>query len=182
MRHRGATAISDKWASNCYHPDMKFPMTIRLDQTDEYIFDNPAQPGEWAVSGAFVFAGGDVDPSDLDGADEIAFATAFLGTVSIGWSTFVIVQEIETADFEAVVETLAGHFMAHYSAPSRDAAMAVAREEAEFAASLCDHPLGTLLGIERSIGDDGVTEQFRIVDGQAESAHGAAWAPDQSDG
>lgn len=161
---------------------MKFPMTIRIDQSDEYIFDNPAQPGEWAVSGAFAFAGGDVDPENLDGADEIAFATAFMGTSGFGWSTFVIVQEIEAADFEAVVEALADHFMARYSAPSRDTALTAAREEAGFAVSLCDHPLGTLLGIERSIGDDGVIEQFRIVDGQAESAHGAAWMPGESEG
>ena len=78
---------------------MKFPMTIRIDQSDEYLFDTPAQPGEWAVSGAFAFAGGDVDPENLDGADEIAFATAFMGTSGFGWSTFVIVQEIEAADF-----------------------------------------------------------------------------------
>ncbi|MBV39400.1 MAG: hypothetical protein CMM23_12225 [Rhodospirillaceae bacterium] len=162
----------------CYRATMKFPMTIRIDQSDQYIFDNPAQSGEWAVSGAFVFAGGDRDPANLDGADEIAFATAFMGTASFGWSTFVIVQEIEMADFETVVETLTDHFMAHYIAPNRDAAMTAAREEADFAASLCDHPLGTLLGIERSIGDDGVTEQFRIVDGQAESAHGVAWNKD----
>ena len=161
---------------------MKFPMIIRIDQSDLYILDNPAQPGEWAVSGAFAFAGGDVDPANLDGADEIAFATSFMGTVSFGWSTFVVVQEVEAAEFEAIVDTLADYFMAHYNAPSRDAAMTAAREEANFAASLCDHPLGTLLGIERSIGNDGVTEQFRIVDGQSESAHGAAWGSVQGEG
>ena len=57
---------------------MKFPQTIQLDTSDQYIFDNVAQPGEWAVSGAFAFGGEDVNPNVLDGADEIAFATAFI--------------------------------------------------------------------------------------------------------
>lgn len=155
---------------------MKFPQTIQLDTSDLYIFDNVARPGEWAVSGAFAFAGGEVDPGILDGAPEIAFATAFMGTNSFGWSTFVIVKEIDPAAYDAVIETLAGHFLAHYDAPNRQAALDAARQEAEFAAGLCDHPVNTLLGIERSLDDDGITEQFRIVDGKKESAHGPDWA------
>ncbi len=157
---------------------MKFPKTIQLDASDRYIFDNVARPGEWAVSGAFAFAGGDVDPGVLEGAEEIAFATAFVGTNSFGWSTFVIVKEIDPVAYEAVIETLAGHFLAHYDAPTRQAALDAAHEELNFAAGLCDHPINTLLGIERSLDDGGITEQFRIVDGQKESAHGPAWKLD----
>ncbi|MBT3333153.1 MAG: hypothetical protein HOK21_25235 [Rhodospirillaceae bacterium] len=154
---------------------MKFPQTIQLDASDQYIFDNVAQPGEWAVSGAFAFAGDDVDPNALDGADEIAFATAFMGCDSFGWSTVVVVKEISNEGYQAVVAALADHFLTHYSAPNRQIALAAAAEEAEFAASLCLHPINTLLGIERSLGDDGITEQFRIIAGQDESAHGTAW-------
>ena len=32
---------------------MKLLRTIRLDPSDTFIFDPPAEPGEWAVSGAF---------------------------------------------------------------------------------------------------------------------------------
>ncbi len=161
---------------------MKFPKTIQLDASDHYIFDNVARPGEWAVSGAFAFAGRDVDPGVLDGAAEIAFATAFMGTDSFGWSTFVIVKEIDPAAYEVVIETLAGHFLSHHNAPNRQAALDAARQECEFAAGLCDHPLNTLLGIERSLDDDGITEQFRVVDGNKESARGSAWALDEGDG
>jgi len=154
---------------------MKFPQTIQLDASDQYIFDTAAQPGEWAVSGAFAFAGEDVDPGDLDGADEIAFATAFMGCESFGWSTIVVVKEISAEDYDAVIAALADHFITHYSAPDRQVALAAASEEAEFAVSLCEHPIDTLLGIERSLGDDGITEQFRLVVAQEESAHGAAW-------
>jgi hypothetical protein len=161
---------------------MKFPQTIQLDASDQYIFDNAARPGEWAVSGAFAFAGEAIDPATLDGADEIAFATAFMGTRSFGWSTFVVVKDISPEAFDAVVAALADHFLSHYSAPDRAAAMAAAREEAEFAASLCEHPVNTLLGLERSLGDDGITEQFRSIVGQDESAHGPAWEQVEDDG
>lgn len=161
---------------------MRFPQTIQFDASDRYIFDNPAQPGEWAISGAFAFAGHDIDLDALDGADAIAFATAFMGVGSFGWSTFVVVKEISQAAYDEVVEALAAHFIAHYGAPDHDAALAAARQEAEFAASLCDHPVGTLLGIERSLGDDGIVEQFRTVDGQKESAHGVAWRTAMDEG
>lgn len=36
---------------------MKLLRTIRLDASDTFIFDPPAEPGELAVSGAFVFSG-----------------------------------------------------------------------------------------------------------------------------
>ena len=42
-------------------------------------------------------------------------------------------------------------------------------------AAVCDHPIDTLLGIERSLCDDGITEQFRTIVDQEESAYGADW-------
>ncbi|MDA1100592.1 MAG: DUF6505 family protein [Proteobacteria bacterium] len=161
---------------------MKFPQTIQLDASDQYIFDNAARPGEWAVSGAFAFAGEDTDPGALDGADEIAFATAFMGTKSFGWSTFVVVKKISPDAFTAVVAALADYFVTHYNAPNREVAMEAARQEAEFAASLCEHPVNTLLGVERALGDDGITEQFRSIVGRNESAHGPAWELVEDDG
>ena len=38
--------------------------TIRLDPSDTFVFERAAEPGEWAVSGAFMFA--DADPDALD--------------------------------------------------------------------------------------------------------------------
>ena len=35
---------------------MRFPRTIRLDASDEHVFERAAAPDEWAVSGAFAFA------------------------------------------------------------------------------------------------------------------------------
>ena len=39
---------------------MKLLRTIRLDPSDTFVFEHAAEPGEWAVSGAFVFWNEDV--------------------------------------------------------------------------------------------------------------------------
>ncbi len=44
---------------------MKLLRTIRLDPSDTFVFERAAEPGEWAVSGAFMF--GDADPDMLTG-------------------------------------------------------------------------------------------------------------------
>jgi len=53
--------------------------------------------------------------------------------------------------------------MRHYGAPDREAALTAAREEADFAASLCNHELHTLLAMERNVEDDSIVESFRVV-------------------
>ena len=44
---------------------MRFPRAIRLDNSDLQVFESVAEPGEWAVPGAFAFS--DADPQDLTG-------------------------------------------------------------------------------------------------------------------
>ncbi|MET0220165.1 MAG: DUF6505 family protein, partial [Tardiphaga sp.] len=39
---------------------MKLLRTIQLDISDTFVFEQAAAPGEWAVSGAFMFAGQDI--------------------------------------------------------------------------------------------------------------------------
>ena len=39
---------------------MKLLRTIRLDPSDTFVFEHAAEPGEWAVPGAFVFWNEDV--------------------------------------------------------------------------------------------------------------------------
>jgi len=50
---------------------MKLIRTIRLDLSDTFVFDRAAGPGEWAVTGTFVYADG--DPSALQGKARAAF-------------------------------------------------------------------------------------------------------------
>ena len=70
---------------------MKLLRTIRLDPSDTFVFERAADPGEWAVSGAFMFA--DADPETLDGKPRAAFRSGFLGVPSFGWSTLVQIVE-----------------------------------------------------------------------------------------
>lgn len=140
---------------------MRFPRAIRLDDSDVHVYDKPAAPGEWAVPGSFVFL--DVDPDRLDSRKRQAFGHGFLGTESFGWSTLVEVAEISDNEYESVIKRLATHFVEHYGAPDLASALPAARDEANFAASICDHELHTLLILERELGEEGVVERFRVV-------------------
>jgi hypothetical protein len=140
---------------------MKFPRAVRLDESDTQVYTNPAVPGEWAVPGSFVFV--DKDPAELGGKELQAFAHGFLGVASFGWSTLVEVAEIAEHEYQQIIGHLAQHFVEHYSAPDLATALPAAREEASFAASICEHELHTLLMLERELGEDGIVERFKVV-------------------
>lgn len=38
---------------------LKLPRTLRLDPSDTFVFAQAAEPGEWAVTGTFLFLDGD---------------------------------------------------------------------------------------------------------------------------
>lgn len=140
---------------------MRFLRVIRLDESDRQVYARLATPGEWAVPGAFAFLVADIDR--LEGKLRQAFRHGFLGTESFGWSTLVEVDEIGDAEYEAVIERLAAHFVQHYGAPDLEAARVMARDEAAFAASLCTHDVHTLLALERGLDEEGIVENFRVV-------------------
>ncbi|MGP1252806.1 MAG: DUF6505 family protein [Kiloniellales bacterium] len=152
----------------------KLPRSLRLDSSDLYVFKAAAEPGEWAVSGAFAFANG--DPAALDNKDKLAFASGWLGTDSFGRSSLVEVAEIEEAEYFAVIERLARHFMDTYGAPSLAEALPVARAEVDDASELCAHKTGTLLAVERDIDDDGqLRERFRVIRPERADDHAKIW-------
>ena len=151
---------------------MRFPKTVQLDLSDWQVFERTAEPGELAVSGAFAFA--DADPEALSGKPAQAFRNGLLGIETFGRSTFVMVGEIDRGAYEGAVERLAAHFVAEYGAPDLAAARPAAEEEAAFAAGLCDHPVGTLITVERSFGPDGIVERFRAID-RAHGDHAKIW-------
>lgn len=140
---------------------IRFPLTVRLDDSDAQVFERAAAAGEWAIPGAFVFSS--LDPGLLHGRMRQAFASGFLGLASFGWSTLVEVAEMPDAEFEPLTNSLAMHFVARYGAPDVAAALPVARQELEFARDLCDYAPGTLIAVERSIEPDGIRERFRVV-------------------
>jgi hypothetical protein len=139
----------------------RLPRAVRLDGSDLSAFERAAIPGEWAVSGGFAFLG--YTPDSLDGKRRLAFSSAFLGVASFGWSTFVTVEEAGTLEQRDMIESLARIFIERFGAPSLDEARDAARAEVDFAASLCDHPVGTLLTVSRRFEGDEVVEQFATL-------------------
>ncbi len=140
---------------------LKLPRTIRLDPSDTFVFERAAEPGEWAVSGAFVFW--NQDPATLGPKARVALRSGFLGVDSLGWSTLAIVTEADEAERAEVVERLAATLLEKFGAPDLAAARGAAEEEVAFAASLCDHAPQTLLAVQRSVEDGEIRERFRTL-------------------
>ena len=140
---------------------MKLPRTIQLDPSDCFVFDRAAEPGEWAVSGAFRFHG--TDAADLAPKARVALRSGFLGVASLGWSTLVEVAEASPEDLAGVITALAAHLRQHFGAPDDATALAAAREEVAFAASLCTPEVGTVLAVHRALSPEGITERFRTL-------------------
>ena len=140
---------------------LKLPRTIRLDPSDTFVFERAAEPGEWAVSGAFVFW--NRDPAALGPKQRVALRSGFLGIDSLGWSTLAIVTEATEAERQAMVERLAAQLLEKFGAPDPEAARLAAEEEVAFAASLCDHASQTLLAVQRSVEDGEIRERFRTL-------------------
>jgi hypothetical protein len=140
---------------------MKLLRTIRLDPSDTFVFDQAAEPGEWAVSGGFVFYA--TDPQALTGKARSAFRSGFLGIESFGWSTLVQVVSATEADRTTLVDVLADQLMKRCGAPDRNVALAAAKEEVAFAASIAEHPEETLVALHRHVDEGTVREQFRTL-------------------
>src|SRR5687768_11004534 len=94
---------------------VKLLRTIRLDPSDTFVFERAAEPGEWAVSGAFAFWGRDAGV--LEGKARSAFRAGFLGIDTLGRSTLVQIVDASEEDRAAVVETLAQRLVEHFGAP-----------------------------------------------------------------
>jgi hypothetical protein len=140
---------------------VKLLRTIRLDPSDTFVFERAAEPGEWAVSGAFVFS--DADPAELAGKARTAFRAGFLGLESLGWSTLVQIVNATEEDRVAAVDTLAHQLVAHFGAPDLATARAAAEEEIEFVGSLCNHASDTLIAVHRSSENGEIREAFRTL-------------------
>ncbi|HSF94075.1 MAG TPA: DUF6505 family protein [Thermohalobaculum sp.] len=141
---------------------MRLARTLRFDESDERVFEIAAQPDEWATSGAFEFS--NWTEAQLTGKARQAFANGWLGLESFGRATFVATAQIEEAEFAALVERLAQHFVESYGAPDLAAARPVAEDELRFMAGMCeDHDPNTLLVVQRELVEAGVNESYRAI-------------------
>jgi hypothetical protein len=153
---------------------VKLLRTIALDPSDRFVFDVPADPGDWAVSGAFRFF--DRDPVKLKGKDRSAFRSGFLGVQSWGWSTLAQIVHASEDDRRTLVELLASQLVERFGAPDLAAARLAAEEEVAFAQSLCTHPISALIAVHRSASDREVHESFRRLQLREGQGHGKAFS------
>lgn len=147
---------------------MKLLRTIRLDSSDTFVFETPAEPGEWAVSGAFAFARRDL--TALRGKARTAFRAGFLGLNSLGRSTLAQIVEATARDREAAIDILAHRLVDRFAAPDLATARTAAEDEIAFTASLCDHPPGMLIAVTRTVEDGTIREAFRTLRPRAGAA------------
>lgn len=140
---------------------MKLLRTIRLDPSDTFVFARAAEPGEWAVTGAFMFS--EADPQRLEGKERTAFRSGFLGVESLGWSTLVQMVDATPDDRDRLVAKLAQRLMENFGAPDLASARIAAEEEVSFAESLCSQPADTLIALHRSFEDGELREAFRTL-------------------
>ena len=153
---------------------MKLLRTIALDPSDTFVFDVAAEPGDWAVSGAFRFC--DRDPAGLTGKDRSAFRSGFLGVRAWGWSTLVQIVPATAADRRDFVELLAAQLVERFGAPDLAIARLAAEEEVAFAEQLCTHPVGSLIAVHRAATDGEVRESFRRLKLREGTGHSKAFS------
>lgn len=144
---------------------MNLARAIHLDQSDTLVFQRPARTGEWVISGGFEFSNwGQVD---LTGKARQAFANGWLGLETFGRVTFAAVTRIEPAEFAALTDALAQHFVTIYGAPDLDAARQVALEELRHMVDMCEaQDANTILTVARELSEAGVNETYRIIESQ----------------
>ncbi|MBJ7275722.1 DUF6505 family protein [Marinobacter salarius] len=139
---------------------MKLARTLRLDISDENVYETPAPSGEWAISGGFEFS--NWTEADLKGKARQAFANGWYSIESAGRASFVGVCNITQAELEQLQQTLAQTFVEVYGAPDIDAAYPVACEEIDQMRNMCeDFEENTLLMVSRTLTELGVEETYR---------------------
>ncbi|MBZ0335670.1 DUF6505 family protein [Marinobacter sp. AL4B] len=139
---------------------MKLARTLRLDISDENVFEWPAPSGEWAISGGFEFS--NWTEANLTGKARQAFSNGWYSIESGGRASFVGVCKITDSELEQLKKTLAHTFVEHYGAPNLDAAYPVASEEIDQMCEMCeDFEENTLLMVSRRLTELGVEETYR---------------------
>ncbi|MBJ6136010.1 DUF6505 family protein [Marinobacter litoralis] len=139
---------------------MKLARTLRLDISDENVFESPAPSGEWAISGGFEFS--NWTETDLTGKARQAFSNGWYSIESGGRASFVGVCKITDSEVEQLKKSLAQTFVEHYGAPNLEAAYPVACDEIDQMREMCeDFEENTLLMVSRRLTELGVEETYR---------------------
>ena len=139
---------------------MKLARTLRLDVSDENVYELPAPSGEWAISGGFEFS--NWTDADLKGKARQAFTNGWYSIESGGRASFVGVCQITENELQQLRQTLAQTFVDLYGAPDIASAYPVACEEIDQMRTMCeDFEENTLLMVSRTLTELGVEETYR---------------------
>ena len=125
------------------------------------------------MSGAFAF--GRSDLANLQGKARTGFRAGFLGLTTLGRSTLAQIAEVSEADRRGAVEMLADQLVTHFGAPDHATARFAADEEIDFAASLCGHSPGVLVGVTRRLENGAIREEFRTLRPREGTGHTRAF-------
>ncbi len=142
---------------------MKALRTIRLDPSDQFVFDSAAEPGEWAVTGTFLFDAAE----EMTGKRRVAFRSGFVGVSSLGFSTLAVTQFIAPQELDQAVEDLARHLVERLGCPTWEQAREAAREEMNFSIALADQPENTIIAMHRRVEEGEIRETFRTLAARA---------------
>jgi hypothetical protein len=140
---------------------MKLLRTIRLDPSDTFFFPLATEPGEWAISGAFVFSDVELAASKEKNSRHSAAAfSAFHHSAGRPWCRLSkrarrIVEGRSILRRDAWID--------RFGAPDLAAAREAAAEEIDFTASLWDHPPDTLIAVHRKDEGGSIRETFRSL-------------------
>ena len=142
---------------------MNLARALQFDKSDSFIFPKAAPAREWVISGSFEF--GSLSADDLTGQTGRAFTDGWLGVESFGRTTYAAVAQIEDDAFEALIDSLAAHFVSAFGAPSLEAARPVAYAELQHMVDLCnEHEPNTILSVRRELTDSVIEEVFQIIE------------------
>ena len=153
---------------------MKLLRTIRLDPSDTFVFTRAAEPGEWAVSGAFLFWERPVET--LVGKERAAFRSGLLGVASFDWSTLAVIVDARPDERLAAIETLADQLCRQCGAPDMAVAREAAAQEIAFSASLAEPAAGTLVAVHRALEAGEIRERFRTLLPGTDDRHDRAFS------
>lgn len=137
----------------------RLPKAVRLDDSDLQVYEQPAEPGELAVSGAFEFLNDSIE--FLQGKKLQAFRSGFLGIKTSGRTTLVAIASINPEEYQNAINQLTVNLMSNHGVPERSLALNLATEEIRYAESLCEYEEGTILALDREFNEDEVKECFK---------------------
>jgi hypothetical protein len=140
---------------------VKFLRAIRLDPSDALVFPSAAEPGQWVVSGAFLFQGAPIER--MLPKQRVAMRSGFLGVDDLGWTTLAVVALASPDDVASAETRLASNLVARFGAPANEARRA-AREEVAFARELADRPEGRWIAVSRALEGGEIVERFRTLE------------------